>query len=273
MASGIPPSIRRLSQFEERLGARLFDRLPAGYRLTSAGAEALDMAEQMDSSSHRLEALVRGRDQTLDGVLCVTMTPMLATHLLMPDLAEFVALYPDVEVDLLSSDGSANLTNREADVAIRVVYDPGTLPQNLHALKGPDLFGGVYLSRDLLAAWADEAPRPMPWLLKPYDGIPDWAHEGRIALGKTVLRVSDAGAHIDAARQGLGVTTLPCFVGDPDPSLARVPGSGVHRHGTLHLLTQGETRSTRRVRVFVDFIAGRLTAHADLLAGRRPAIG
>ena len=46
-----------------------------------------------------------------------------------------------------------NLTNREADVAIRVFYDRNTLPPNLHGLKGPELFGGVYLSRNLLAAW------------------------------------------------------------------------------------------------------------------------
>ena len=263
--------IRRLSQLEERLGARLFDRLPSGYRLTPAGAEALDMAEQMASSSNRLEALVLGRDQTLEGLLRVTMTPMLAAHLLMPDIAEFMTLYPDVEIDLLSSDAPANLTNREADVAIRVVYDAGTLPLNLHGLKGPDLFGGVYLSRDLLAAWTEAAPKPVRWILKPFDGIPDWAHDGSVPVGQIGLRVLEAGANIAAVRQGLGVTTLPCFVGDADPALARVPGSAVHRHGALYLLTQGETRSTRRVRLFVDHIAGRLAGHADLLAGRKPA--
>lgn len=261
--------IRRLSQLEERLGARLFDRLPAGYRLTAAGVDAFDMAEQMAGSSHRLEALVLGRDQSLEGVLRVTMTSMLATHLLMPDLADFMALYPDVELDVLTSDAPANLTNREADVAVRVVYDSGALPLNLHGLKGPELFGGVYLSRALLTARNEPASRPLSWILKPFDGIPDWAQGGAIPIGKASLRVADAGTHIAAARQGLGLTTLPCFVGDADPALARAPGTGTHRHGALYLLTQGETRATRRVRLFVDFIADRLAAHADLLAGRK----
>ena len=260
--------IRRLSQLEDRLGARLFDRLPAGYRLTAAGAEALAMAEEMASSSHRLEALVLGRDQALEGLLRVTMTPMLASHLLMPDLAEFTSLYPDVELDLLSSDEPANLTNREADVAVRVVYDPATLPLTQHGLQGPDLFGGVYLSRDLLAARAGDTSKPLRWILKPFDGIPDWAHDGSIPLGKPGLRVTNAGAHIAAVRQGLGITTLPCFVGDADPALVRAPGSGVHPHGSPYFLTQGETRATRRVRLFVDFIAARLAGHADLIAGR-----
>ena len=263
--------IRRLSQLEDRLGARLFDRKPSGYRLTAAGADALEMAEQMARSSHRLEALVLGRDQTLQGVLRVTMTPMLASHLLMPDIAAFMSLYPDVEVDLVSSDTPANLTNREADVAIRVVYDASTLPLNLHALKGPDLFGGVYLSHDLLADWNLRASQPVRWVLKTFDGIPDWARGGAIALGNVGLRVTEAGAHIAAARQGLGVTTLPCFVGDADPGLIRAPGTSVYRHGSLYLLTQGETRATRRVRLFVDFIASRLAAHAELLAGQKAA--
>ena len=38
--------LRRVSQVEERLGTRLFDRLPSGYRLTEAGEEVLDFADQ-----------------------------------------------------------------------------------------------------------------------------------------------------------------------------------------------------------------------------------
>jgi hypothetical protein len=55
-------------------------------------------------------------------------------------------------MEILSSDEPVNLTNREADVAIRVVYERSSLPLNLHALKGPDLFGTVYIARELLAA-------------------------------------------------------------------------------------------------------------------------
>jgi hypothetical protein len=64
-------------------------------------------------------------------------------------------------MEILSSDERVNLTNREADVAIRVVSDRNALPPNLHGLKGPELFGGVYRSRDLLAAWRAGAPGPV----------------------------------------------------------------------------------------------------------------
>src|SRR6266851_2419604 len=115
--------LRRIAQLEKHLGAQMFEKLPSGYRLTAAGEEVL------------------GRDQSVRGLLRVTLAPPLATHLLMPDFAEFARLHPDIEIEIQSSGELANLTNREADVAIRVVYDRKTLPLNLHGLKGPELFG------------------------------------------------------------------------------------------------------------------------------------
>jgi len=259
--------LRRIAQLEERLGAQMFEKLPSGYQLTAAGEEVLDLADQMEASSHQLETRVFGRDQSVRGLLKVTMAPTVATHLLMPDVADFARLHPDIEMEILSSGELANLTNREADVAIRVVYDRKTLPLNLHGLKGPEVFGGVYISRNRLKAWRAGVTDPLRWIVITSHGIPDWANEGEICVTGVPLRTTDGGAQIVAARQGLGITTLPCFVGDADPELVRVPGTNLHMYGTLWLLTQGETRKTKRVRLFTEFVSRRLAAYAPLLAG------
>jgi DNA-binding transcriptional LysR family regulator len=259
--------LRRVAQLEERLGTRMFEKLPSGYRLTTAGEEVLEFAEQMEASSNGLETRVFGRDQSVRGLLRVTLAPTLATHLLMPDFAEFARLHPEIEMDVLTSGDLANLTNREADVAIRVVYDRKTLPLNLHGLKGPELFGGVYISRDRLAAWRSGAPDPIRWIVISSHGIPDWASEGEVRTAAVPFRTTDGEAQIAAVRQGLGMTTLPCFVGDADHLLARAPGTPLHMYGTLWLLTQGETRKTKRVRLFTEFVSHRLAAYAPLLAG------
>ncbi|MGI4950780.1 MAG: LysR family transcriptional regulator [Janthinobacterium lividum] len=261
--------LRRVAQLEEHLGAHMFEKLPSGYHLTEAGEEVLELANQMEASSHQLETRVFGRDQGVRGLLRVTLTPPLATHLLMPDFVDFARLHPDIEMDVLSSGELANLTNREADVAIRVVYDRKTLPLNLHGLKGPELFGGVYLSRDRLDRWRAGAPDPIRWIVISIHGIPDWASEGEIRTAGVPFRTTDAGAQVAAVRQGLGMTALPCFIGDADPLLVRVPGSDVHLYGTVWLLTQGETRKTKRVQLFTEFLSRRLAAHAPLLAGKR----
>ena len=259
--------LRRIAQLEDHLGAQMFEKLPSGYRLTAAGDEVVELANQMEASSHQLETRVFGLDQSVRGLLRVTLTPILATHLLMPDFAEFARLYPYIEMEILSSGELANLTNREADVATRVVYDRKTLPLNLHGLKGPELFGGVYMSRDRLAAWRAGAPDPIRWVVISMHGIPDWASAGEIPITAVPFRVTDAAAQIAAVRHGLGITALPCFVGDADHLLVRVPGTGLHLYGTLWLLTQGDTRKTKRVRLFTEFVSRSLAAHAQLLAG------
>src|SRR6185312_14678928 len=109
--------LRRIAQLEERLGAQMFEKLPSGYRLTAAGEEVLEFAEQMEASSNRLETRVFGRDPGVRGLLRVTLAPTLATHLFMADFAEFARQHPDIEMEILSSGELANLTNREADVA------------------------------------------------------------------------------------------------------------------------------------------------------------
>ena len=259
--------LRRVAQLEQRLGAQVFEKLPSGYRLTAAGEEVLEFAEQMEASSHQLETRVFGRDQSARGLLRVTLPPFLATHLLMPDLCDFARLHPEIEIEIRPTGEVANLTNREADVAIRFVVDRKTLPLNLHGLMGPELASGVYLSRDLLAAWRAGARRPIRPIVINDHGIPDWARAGEIRTAEVPFRTPDAEAQIAAVRQGIGLTRLPCFVGDSDPQLTRAPGILTQRNGVLWLLTHGETRKTKRVRLFMEFASHRLAVHASLLAG------
>ncbi len=75
--------LRRIAQLEERLGVHMFEKLPSGYRLTAAGEEVLEFADQMEVSSHLLETRVFGRDQSVRGLPRMTLAPTLATHLLM----------------------------------------------------------------------------------------------------------------------------------------------------------------------------------------------
>ena len=259
--------LRRIAQLEERLGTQMFEKLPSGYRLTAAGAEVLELAEQMEASLHRLETRVFGRDQSVRGLLRVTLPPFLATHLLMPGLADFARVHPDIEMEIVSTGEVANLTNREADVAIRLVSDRKTLPLNIYGLKGPELFSGVYMSRDRLATWRAGAPEAIRPIVIDGQGVPDWANEGEVRATGVPFRTPDAEAQIAAARQGIGMTKLPCFVGDADRLLARVPGIDLKTHATVWLLTHGETRKTERVRLFTEFLSRRLAAYAPLLAG------
>jgi molybdate transport repressor ModE-like protein len=55
--------LRHIARLEEHLGAQMFEKLPSGYRLTAAGEEVLELANQMEASSNQLETRVFGRDR------------------------------------------------------------------------------------------------------------------------------------------------------------------------------------------------------------------
>lgn len=260
--------LRRIAQLEAQLGARLFDKLPTGYELTNAGEEILEYAERMAQTSTDLQTRVFARDQKLTGTLRVAMPNVFATDLFMPDLAEFSYTHPEIELQIVTSYDLVNLTKRQADVALRLVYDRNTLPQYLYGLGLQDVYRGVYIARDALAVLQQNPSANAKWILKEEDGaLPEWADKGALAMDAVPYVVSDIATQLAAVRAGIGVTILPCFVGDRDASLVRVPDVGISYYGKLWLLTHKETRKTKRVRLFCDFLKKRIKRYAGLLDG------
>src|SRR5690606_39633818 len=68
---------------------------------------------------------------------------------------------------------------------------PISLPLNLHGLKGPELFGSVYMSRDRLTAWRAGTPDPIRWVVVSPDGIQDWARAGEVSATEAPFRITD----------------------------------------------------------------------------------
>jgi len=260
--------LRRVSQLEAQLSARLFEKLPSGYALTPAGEEILELAADMENASSKLQTQVFARDQSLSGTLRVAMPPSLATDLLMPDLAEFAKQHPAIELQIISSYDTVNLTLRQADVAVRLVFDQMTLPQHLIGSRLQDVHRGVYISTELLDSIQMGDLSNVRWILKEEDGAaPSWAAVPEIGAEQPPVIVNDLASQVAAAKAGMGATILACFIGDLDPSLVRVPGSITEYYGTIWLLTLDDTRKTKRVRVFSDFIKSRIAVRADALVG------
>ena len=61
---------------------------------------------------------------------------------------------------------------------------------------------------------------------------------------------------------------LPCFLGDREPGLVRVPGAVTVPDRSIWLLSRPDLRRTARVRAFVDFVAAAILGHRGLLEGR-----
>ena len=261
---------RRVEAFELRLGVKLFDRLPSGYVLTTAGEDLIAVAENVENELDALQRRLVGRDRRLAGVIRVTMVDVVATHLLMPDLARFNELYPDTELDVVISYEALDLTRREADIAIRFAKKP---PDHLIGHRLATVANAAYATHEYLdrsdlaapssAAWIGfGSPLPFPKWVKQsdYPHIPARGNFDSMLL------------QLEAARCGMGIANLPCFLGDPDPALNRLPPGEPRPAGyDLWLLRHRDTRSTARLRAFSEFIADAMTKYRPLLEGMAPA--
>ncbi len=63
---------------------------------------------------------------------------------------------------------------------------------------------------------------------------------------------------------------IPCFLGDQEPALVRLDPEEIIPSRDIWLLTHKDLRKTARVRVFMDFMADAIRAHAKLLEGKLP---
>ena len=257
---------RRISAAEAALGERLFDRLPSGYVPTEAGLEAVRTAEAMAQLDSELDLKIAARDDRIKGRLRVTAPQLLIQRVLGDILADFVASYPEVDLELVATNDPLNLAQREADVAIRFSHDP---PEALVGRRFIEQKGAVYATPDFVAR-DPGGEAPLDWVrFAHWPGPPAEIKAVRPNL-RVRLTVDDMAAAIGAVRAGIGATRMACFLGDSDPALVRVPGMPRFDYLPLWILTHSDLRHVPRIRTFMEFTAARLRALRPMFEGEAP---
>lgn len=258
---------RRLRAMEARLGVRLVERTRSGYGLTSAGEDLKITGERVEKEILGAEDILLGQDKLLKGPLRVTVVNHIAYSLLMPMFASFSAQYPEVDLQIQSSNAYISMPHREADVALRVIRTPA---DSLIGKKVITFASAIYGSHDYLARL--EKTREAPnWIgTECCNFHRTWTREV-CPEGNHNFTIDDTGlAHI-AIKQGVGLSFLPCFIGDADKDLARYERQNAASYQLdLWMLFHEDLRHTMRVRVFRDFIINAIEAKRDLLEGRAP---
>ena len=111
---------RRISDFERQIGATLFTRDAQGTRLTAEGAQVVSAVERMEAASFELVRAGRSATDALAGEIRLAVPEGLATSWLAPRLVEFQQAFPNILVDMQCITREADLSRREADIAIHL---------------------------------------------------------------------------------------------------------------------------------------------------------
>lgn len=257
---------RRLEALESRAGARLLQKTPSGYELTALGEAVLGNAERMEAEAIAVERTVQGRDVALSGVVRVTTVDVMASRFMPAAIARLHKRYPGISVDVMSERRSLSLSRREADLAIRMVPFEG---RELVSRRMARSTSAIYASPEYLAQYGRDLTAPDHAIVTVLD---DQAHmpEARwlaqlLPQARVVMRSNSFEALAGASMAGLGLTVLPCYMGDWMSGLEKVLAEGSPQR-EVWLGVHPDLRHMPRIRAVIDALDAEFAAQQKLMA-------
>ena len=217
---------------------------------------AARLGVQVDSQLRDIETQLKGLDQRLQGQLRVAMPDVLAVDFLLADLAPFTEQYPGIDLHIMPGYQNLDLRLGETDVVIRATESP------------PEDMIGRPLTRVALAAYGSRRYVAEHEVLLDSSNAAwiDWARDGEVMAlyreqqqayfpeVRVQVRCDQIFMQHACMRAHMGIGILPCFVGEGDESLMRLPHMPVNPGPNLWLLTHPDLRGSRRVGVFMEFV-------------------
>ncbi|HEX2553426.1 MAG TPA: LysR family transcriptional regulator [Microvirga sp.] len=254
-----PTIARRLRALEEALGVPLVRRGPNRLALTEAGRAVLEAASPMAEAASAVPRAAAAYRADPHAPVRITATASVTMFLSQHAPALSRAASP-AEVAFLPTRRRLDLAAGEADIALRM----GRLPDapELVARRIGTVAFGLYAHR--------EAP-PDAVIAPPED--PDLSRQAALVVafaeGRTVVaRISDMPTRYQATRARLGTACLPCWLGDSDPDLVRLPGPPEGFTDDVYLILHRADRRRRDVARVAEALADLFRREAAALVGR-----
>jgi DNA-binding transcriptional LysR family regulator len=243
---------RRLDGLEGRLGVKLFVRSHAGLTVTSDGEELMVALRPLVAGLGELENRLSGRGGDAVGSVRITMADVFAITL-MSEFSEFSRAHPLIRLEFLPDYRILDLARGEADMAIRVTAHP------------PEALVGRLLGRYRLALYGSRAylarfdpaiqPEACTWIESGLEAIRAPAFKSRhypaVPLGPCCNNLLLLHAAVAAH---MGITLLPCVIGDADRSLKRVGDHGPMDAQEIWLLFHPDLRGVARIQSVSGFV-------------------
>ncbi|MFI8682427.1 LysR substrate-binding domain-containing protein [Brevundimonas diminuta] len=209
---------RRIAALEDQLGTRLIQRSSRKFSVTEIGLAYYQHCLAMLIEAEAAQALIDGARSEPCGTIRVACAPGLLTYQMSSLIVRFMALYPDLDVQLHSTSRRVDVIGEGFDLAIRVREPPleqtdlvmRKLDESVHRLvASPDLIArmGRPTGPADLANWPSldfgPAHRDHVWALH--------RTEGMTASVRHAPRLVTDDLHMlhEGAVHGLGVALLP----------------------------------------------------------------
>lgn len=136
-------------QLEEELGVRLLHRTTRNVQLTEDGRRFQDGARSLLSDLEDLQSMFAKDGVALRGRLRIDLPTELARTTLVPSLPAFMAAYPDLKLEVSSTDRQVDLVEEGFDCVLRIgpIGDETLIARHLGRLRMVNAASPAYLAR------------------------------------------------------------------------------------------------------------------------------
>jgi DNA-binding transcriptional LysR family regulator len=259
--------LRRIRNLESGLEARLFDRLPNGYALTATGGEMLPHVERIEQEILTVDRRIAGRDIGVSGAVRVTTVDTFVDLIVGPSLGKLASAFPGLSLELSTYDRWANLSRREADIALRPSNDPGDtmVGRKLAVLRFALYEAATRPTRNMPESWKEERVIVGDDVLQSL-ASDRWFRQ-KAASAQIAIKATSYLTQAAACASGAGIACLPCYVGDGNRTLHRVGGLIDGLATDIWLLTHPDIRNLPRIRTAMDWLAETVLDRRKLIEG------
>lgn len=260
-ASAVSHQVKSL---EEELGVRLFDRTSRDLKLTPTGLALYEEASPLIEKLDEVAASYRQTGPTSS--VRVSVQPFFGSEYFVPRLSHFTAEHPEIDIQVRTSDESADTYPADADLSIRLFKKPPQdvtshllFPLRLAPAGSPDF-------RQELVVGKAGIESDFPLIV--HETLPKawkrWSKVAGIALpkGGKVTRLDSMIAVVRACEQGIGAALVPVPIADlwfRQGSIVRLFDTELTADVSYYLLVRDDRESDPGVRQLKAWILDRFT--------------
>ncbi len=260
---------------ESTLSVKLLHRTTRQVMITSDGAAYYERCVQILSDVRDAEESLSRHRLSPSGRLRVDTPSGLATEILIPALPAFFERYPDITMELGSTDRPVDLVEEGVDCAVRggELIDPNLIARRVGVINFMTAASPDYLARHGVPQHPRdlERHRCVNYFSAKNGKIMNWdfSRDGErieVALPGAIA-LNDSNAYVQAGLAGLGIITMTDYLLTGYIASGRmVPVLPEWRSDPLpvHIVYPQNRHLSAKVRVFVEWVSELFAAHPNL---------
>lgn len=207
---------KSLTDFEERIKTKLFERIPKGMQLTPQGERLYAHTKKFIEEQEAFEKIFYEKEDEIEGEIKILTTPYVGTDWLIPHLKGFLKKYPKLTVKIILNNKEIfNLNDSDIAICGFIPHQPNLIHEPLFTLSLCLFASEAYLSE----FGTPQTPKDLDYHRIIMDEDEYYAPYGNWILNvgnsastpprKPYLQIDSLHGMINSAIQGLGIIEAP----------------------------------------------------------------